>query len=197
MRLLTSVVFAVALSAAAGLTSTWRAEPVTVDGLAPEWPNVQPIDRGPLVAAANDGDDLYLVVSARDPDTIALLSNGLIVWLDPAGRRAQTFGIRIPGVEQPPLPGMTPTASASSTAVRASVLDRFDVLGPGENQRRLVDITPDLGIALASSRAEGDVTYELKVPLQKSSARPHAVGASPGRTIGLGLATPVAPVNAN
>jgi len=134
-------------------------------------------------------------VSARDPDMIAYLSRGLIVWLDPSGRRAETFGLRLEGVERPLLPGMTPTASATAPdSISTTVLDEFDVLGPGKNQRRLVDLTPDLGIELASSRAETEVAYELKIPLQKTSARPYAVGVAPGRTIGLGIATPEAPV---
>ena len=76
-----------------------------------------------------------------------------------------------------------------------TVLDRFDVLGPGQNQRRLVDLTPELGIELASSLAESEVAYELKIPLEKTWSRTYAVGATPGRTIGLGIATPEEPVS--
>jgi hypothetical protein len=194
MRLAMFALLAVVVAAPAGFTSKWRTEPVVVDGLSAEWPTLEPLDRGVTVGAANDGEFLYLVVSAKDSESIAYLSTGLIVWLDPAGRRAETFGLRIAGVEQPMLPGMTPTAPTTGPAISTAVLDRFDVLGPGKNQRRLVDLTPELGIEIASSRAESEVAYELKVPLQKTSSRSYAVGAATGRTIGLGIATPEAPV---
>lgn len=195
MRLLPVVIFAAVVPVAAGLTSAWRAADIAVDGLAGEWPALEPIERGPVVGAANDGEFLYLVVSAREPDVIAQVAGGLIVWLDPTGRRAETFGLRIPGAELPPLPGMNAAAAAAPTGIRTAVLDRFDVLGPGPNQRRLVDLTPELGVEIASSLAEQEIAYEMKIPLQKTAARPYAVGAVPGRTIGLGLATPETPVN--
>ena len=195
MRLSILLLSAVVAAAPAGFTGGWRTEAVAVDGLSVEWPKLDPLERGPLVGAVNDADSLYLVIAARDPDSIAYLSAGLIVWLDPAGRRAETFGVRLQGVEQPPLPGMTPNASptAAPTSISTTVLDRFDLLGPGKNQRRLVDLSPDLGIEMASSRSENEVAYELKIPLQKTSSHPYAVGAAAGRTIGLGIATPESP----
>ena len=195
MRLATFLLLAAVVAAPAGLTSGWRTETVTVDGMSSEWRTLEPLERGPAVGAVNDGEFLFLVVSARDPESIAHVSSGLIVWLDPSGRRGETFGLRLEGVERPLLPGMTPTASAGPfDRISTTVLDQFDVLGPGKNQRRLVDLTPELGIEIASSRAETEVAYELKIPLQKTSGRPYAVGVAPGRTIGLGIATPEEPV---
>jgi hypothetical protein len=75
------------------------------------------------------------------------------------------------------------------------VLDRFDLLGPGKNQRRLVDVTPDLGIEIASGVRAGEVIYEAKIPLAVSATHTYAIGTSPGRTIGLGLATPERPAD--
>ena len=197
MRLVIFALFAAVVTARAGITSAWRTGTVSIDGSSAEWTTLEPLERGPAIGAVNDGEFLYLIVSAREPESIGSLSTGLIVWLDAAGKRTQTFGVRIPGVEQPPLPGMTPAPAAtpSPASVSTTVLDRFDVLGPGQNQRRLVDLTPELGIELASSRAENEVAYELKIPLQKAASWPYAVGAGPGRTIGLGIATPELPVN--
>ena len=192
MRLGTLLLCAAVVAVPAGFTSGWKADAVAVDGLSAEWPKLEPLDRGPFVGAVNDADYLYLMVAAKDPQSIPYLAEGLIVWLDPAGRRAETFGLRLPGVEQPPLPGMTPNAAAPAS-ISAKVLDRFDVLGPGKNQRRLVDLSPDLGIELASSHSENEIAYELKIPLQKTSSHPYAVGAAAGRTIGLGIATPESP----
>ena len=116
MRLATFALIAVVVAAPAGLTSKWRTEAVNVDGLSTDWQTPEPLERGLTVGAVNDGEFLYLVVSARDPESIAYISTGLIVWLDPAGRRGETFGLRLEGVEQPLLPGMTPTAPAAGPA---------------------------------------------------------------------------------
>jgi hypothetical protein len=46
---------------------------------------------------------------------------------------------------------------------------------------------------MASGIREGEVIYEVKLPLTRTDARLYAVGAAPGGTIGLGLATPESP----
>jgi hypothetical protein len=181
------------LSGQGGVHATWRSEPVAIDGLIADWPPLGALDRGPDVGTMNDGEFLYLAVSGKEPRLLPPLAMGLIVWIDPTGRRARTFGLRVPGVLQPLLPGMNPEPAASSDAFSTKVLDRFDVLGPGENQRRLVDLTPEMGIELAYGYSEGEIIYEIRLPLEKTSARPFAVGASARRTIGLGIATPEAP----
>ena len=56
-----------------------------------------------------------------------------------------------------------------------------------------MDLTPALGIELASGAGDSVVIYELKLPLKKTAARTYAVGAGPGSTIGLGIATPTSP----
>jgi hypothetical protein len=184
----------VAVSAQSGVRGVWRATPAAIDGLAGDWAELQPIERGPDVGAMNDAEFLYLVVAARDARLLPPFATGLIVWLDPERGRSRKFGIRLPGVLQPLLPGMDPaTAPPASGAYSTRVLDRFDVLGPGDGQRRLVDLTPDLAIELASGYSEKEIVYELKIPLDKTAARLFAVGAPAGGTIGLGIGTPESP----
>jgi len=177
------------------LSSRWQTLDIAVDGDPTDWPPLVALDEAPAVAATNDGEFFYLVVSSDDPAVVNLIATGLIVWIDPAGKKAQTFGVWVPGVIDRPLPGATPDVEpdAALRGVSTEVLDRFDLLGPGKNQRRLVDVTPDLAIELASGVREGQVIYELKLPLERTDARPYAVGAPAGKTIGLGLATPEAP----
>ena len=177
------------------LTSLWRTQPIVIDGAPNEWAPLTSVDRGPTAGVQNDAEFAYVVVSSNDPKWRPLLEGGLVVWLDPTGGKAQTFGIWLPGPAEPAVPGSTPTpsASAGSTGVSTEVLDQFDLLGPGKSQRRLVDITPELGIEVASGLIGDAVVYEIKVPLQKTETRPYAVGAQPGARIGIGLATPETP----
>jgi hypothetical protein len=182
----------VTLLAQSGARAAWRTGPIVIDGLLADWPALGALDRGPDLGALNDEEFLYLAVSGKDPRLLPPLATGLILWIDPAGRRSRAFGVRVPGVLQPLLPGMTPEAAPKAGAYSTKVLDRLDVLGPGENQRRLVDLTPDMGIELAYGYTEGEIVYELKIPLEKTSARSIAVNPA-GRPIGLGVATPESP----
>ncbi len=72
-------------------------------------------------------------------------------------------------------------------------LDQFDWLGPGKSQRKLVDLAPALGVAIASGVEEGVLVYEISLPLTSSTEHPYAVGAAPGSTIALGFETPSDP----
>jgi hypothetical protein len=184
-----------ALAAApAPLTSAWRTAAVAIDGAADEWPTVETVDKNLFAAAVNDDQFLYLTVSATSPGMRALLATGLIVWLDPTGKKEQTFGIWMGGVEPPLLPGMTADAPRSSSTGRSGrTLTEFDLLGPNKNQRRLIDITPELGLELATGTDDTAILYELKVPLSSTADRRYAVNTKPGATIAVGLATPSSP----
>jgi hypothetical protein len=182
------------MAAQAGVRSVPPSRAIVIDGLTADWATLNAIARGPNVGASNDEEFLYLAIAAREPQLLPPFATGVILWIDPAGRRSETFGIRLPGVLQPLLPGMNQAADLPATgAFSTKTLDRFDVLGPGENQRRLVDLTPELGLEIASGYSETEIIYELKMPLAKTASRLIAVGAAPGRTIGLGIATPESP----
>ena len=177
-----------------GLPSTWRTEPVAIDGMPSEWPKLELLPRGPEIGVTNDDQFIYFLVSSGEEVVRDLLATGLILWLDPNGGKAQTFGIWAPGVTLRPLPGASPVvADSPGSGISAKTLDQFDLLGPGKNQRRLVDVTPAMGIELASATDEKRVMYEVRIPLAKTAERPYAVGAAPGKTVGVGVATPEAP----
>lgn len=182
-------------AADAELSATWRVADVLVDGSMAEWPRLERVDTGPAVAVQNDAEALYLAIVSNDPTVREQLATGLVVWLDPTGRRRQTFGLRLEGLAPRPLAGATPTSASSglSSDRVLTTLEEFDLLGPARLQRRLIDSAAEVGIALASGVEDGTVVYELKVPLGKSDAAPHAVGVTPGATISLGLETPADP----
>jgi len=189
----------VATAAPPGITSVWLTQPVAIDGVTSEWPKLEPLLRGPEIGVANDDEFLYLAVSTTDDAIRSLLATGLIVWLDPNGAKATTFGVWVPGIVLRALPGGNPPPpiESSPTGITTRTLDHFDLLGPGKSQRRLVDLTPAMGIQLASAVQENTLMYELKIPLAKTTERTYAAGTGPGRTIGLGIATPEAPKDRN
>jgi hypothetical protein len=202
-RVLTVLVTAAGLCGAAALrgadvtlASAWRSSPITVDGLLTDWNGLERVEQGPTVAARNDATSLYLAVASDDTVIRRQLASGLVVWFDASNGRAQAFGVRLEGLAPRPLPGATPDAATSGELPRngtQTVLDRFDLLGPEKNQRRLVDQPASYGMAFASGVDGRSVVYELKVPLEKSASTPYAIGAAPGRTVAIGIQTPEAP----
>ncbi len=199
---LAALVAAAALLAPAGaataardqrIDAAWRATDLQMDGSLGDWPSLARVDDGPVVAAQNDAETLYLAVASNDPIVREQLARGLVVWLDAAKRKAQTFGVRLEGLQHRPLPGATPDPGTGDPFARTfdlNRLDRFDLLGPAKLQRRLIDNPDDVGIALAAGVEDGTMVYELRLPLAKSDATPYAVGTRPGSTISLGLESP-------
>jgi uncharacterized membrane protein YgcG len=176
--------------------SAWRDTPLAVDGTIGDWTRLERLDQGPVVGFQNDAHSLYIAVSASDPELRRLLAAGLVVWFNPKSKKEQGSGLRIPGVVRRPLPGATPDAPAPEEIGRTAslrVLDQFDWLGPGKSQRKLVDVTAGLGVAIASGAEEGVFVYELGLPLQASTDHPYAVDAVPGSTIAVGFETPSDP----
>lgn len=178
------------------LTARWRDAAVMVDGSAEEWPGLERVGTGPVVGVQNDGTTLYLAVASNDETVRLQLATGLIVWLDNTAKKAQTFGVRVEGLTRRPLPGANPDPSAADVLNQDRALNRldeFDLLGPARNQRRLIDEPAAVNVALASGVENGMIVYEIALPLEKTAATPHAVGAKPGATLSLGIETPTDP----
>jgi hypothetical protein len=176
------------------LLATWRTASITIDGSLADWTQLTRVGQGPLVGAQNDDHSLYLAVASSDATVRPQLATGLVVWIDRAGGKAQTFGLRLEGLTRRALPGAAPDAASSGDLEPGSqTLDDCDLLGPAKNQRRLIDRPADVGIALASGFENHLVIYELKLPLARTDATPYAVDAGSGTTIAIGLETPADP----
>jgi hypothetical protein len=192
---LSSFSLAISLAAAPDLTVTseWKSRDLQVDGRISDWSRLEVLDKGPAVAAANDADFLYLVISATDPEMRRTLERGLIVWLDPTGTKKTDVGFQLPAMTRgrgfgPGSDTLDPDASAAKPAS----IDELDVLGPGQ-QRHLVPLNASLGVAAASAMDQGAVVFEMKVPLATSAEHLYAVGVAPGKAFALGLFTPELP----
>lgn len=178
------------------IAATWGGAPGAVDGSIGDWDRLERINDGPAVAARNDDTTLYLAIATNDLTVREQLAMGLVVWLDGAARKAQTFGLRLEGLTRRPLPGANPDPNSRKPFdqdLSLNTLDQFDLLGPARLQRRLIDRPAEAGLALALGVEDGMIVYELKVPLEKTDATPYAVGVKPGTMISLGLETPEDP----
>ena len=183
------------------IDSRWRDRDIAVDGNQREWPGplVRVDDKVPVsVAAVNDGQFLYLVLSASDPATrMQILRQGLILWFDPKGADKKHFGLKFPvGVPLEEIErgrdGRERRSQPSGTgqASDLEVTDRLEVYGPKKDDARSFVSTMAPGIAVKIGLVEGFLVYELKIPIQASADLPYAIEAKPGALIGFGLETP-------
>jgi hypothetical protein len=190
------------------IDSAWRDHDIVVDGSPSEWPSaLVQFEQQPLsVAAVNDGDSLYLVLTTSDWDARAqILRQGLIVWFDNAGGDKKRFGIRYPvGMEPGEFRGRGGRRGAPSDDPQAGETrprgrgvdefeqppDRLELLGAKKEDNRTYTLDKAPGIAAKIGNVEGTLVYELKVPLAKSDDHPYAIDAKPGALIGVGLETP-------
>jgi hypothetical protein len=171
------------------IVSAWAPSAVSVDGSLLEWSTLNPIEKGLEVAVANDGTSVYVAVLASDAQMRVSLSRGIVLYVDPTGKHKETFGLQLPGP-----PHFDPAASgrvdASRLRLTPTVSDHIDVLGPGKLERRLIDLDPSSGIAVATGGEDGGIVFEVRIPLASSPSERLALSVDAKRTFGLGIATP-------
>lgn len=188
------------------LDSHHKDRDIVIDGDSGDWagPLVPLDDQHPLsVAVANDGESLYLVLTASDAAIRRqILREGLIVWFDPEGKDKKHFGIKFPVGALPTERGRgqrgdrgEPNDQGQGTRPPGAPafeepVDRLEILGPKKDDAHSFVLERAPGVSVKVAQAQGSIVYELKVPLAASADVPYAIGTKPGATIGLGLETP-------
>jgi hypothetical protein len=69
-------------------------------------------------------------------------------------------------------------------------MTELEILGPGKNDRKRIQVTEAKGIDINVAPSSGMLVYEIKVPLIQSAECPYAVGAQPGKKVGIGFESP-------
>lgn len=184
------------LLATPSITSRWKDKDreIKIDGLINDWTELIAFDENLAVAAFNDDRSLYLAITTSEPHRLRqLVVDGLIVWLDPSGGKKEAHGIRIPGAGFQPATwegrqGGTPDLGAQQPREPAlPELTYVELLGPGKDDRRRLELSGDTGIAAAAKIETGTLLYELKIPLGNA---PYGVAVNPPKSLSLGLQTP-------
>jgi hypothetical protein len=206
----------------ATIDSHWRDREIAIDGDSGDWPGpLRPIEENhPLMTAAmNDGQYLYLVLSASDTTARRqILRQGLVVWFDPSGGEKKHFGLKYPvGVPPEERPGRgggggggyrrypgggggdtgrPPGDSGGGDPAQSRPPDqveptnRIEIYGPEKDDAHNFVTEMAPGITVKIGQAEGYLVYEMKVPLAKTADTPYAIEAKPGALIGFGIETP-------
>ncbi|MGZ7066381.1 MAG: hypothetical protein ACXVI6_08500 [Candidatus Aminicenantales bacterium] len=169
---------------------------VTIDGRSDDW-----MGSLNIIAAANleegflnDQDFLYVSFVTEDESLRRQIARGgLTVWFDPKGGDEKVLGIKypvgIPRVERPATQ-KEEAGGPPSNEPAGGTESSLEIYGAGAATPQKLELDSVKGLELAVSREGRLFVYELKIPLQPSSDHPIAVGALPGKTVGIGFEVP-------
>lgn len=200
----TSAVHAVAPAVVKSVALTAE---MKVDGVIFDWSTLFSATKEVSVAAANNHDRLVIALATSDAKVKQrLLAAGVIVYLDPQGKKAKAYGVRIPpardgsgvagrsgGARAEPLlsPGAPP---AQDPAGQHPAVPYVEVLGPGGKASHIIDLTRRTDFEVARGDNQGTLLIEVSIPLGTAGGIAFAAPVDPSRkVIGLGLVTPEVP----
>jgi hypothetical protein len=171
---------------------------IVIDGKSDDWVGALSFMTDAKLEAGffNDQDYLYVCIVTDDNAVRReITGGGLTVWFDPQGGGAKAFGIRYPLGRTPPKRQEKPGAeqAQSQPPVEEPVesgRSGLEILRAGGSSPEAMDVSAAKGIEIAYSSESGLFVYELKIPLQVAADRPYALGAGPGKTVGIGFEVP-------
>ncbi len=177
------------------LASLWRKTDVTIDGRAEDWQGaLYSIEDKPVfVGVRNDADNIFICLQVADPRTLSpIMRSGFVTWFDPSGGNGRVLGIKFPigmTIEPGEVNPEGPRDRGGSGLPPVMNRDLVEILGPEKDSVQRLKKDELKGIEVALESSNGFFVYELKIPMVKSPDTPFAVGAAPGRTIGITFET--------
>ena len=164
----------------------------------------------------NDNEFLYICLISRNRNMEKqLMESGFVVWFDPENGKKKMIGIRFPiGMREMGMPlaedeaepnfkeGMDHPPEDDSANVKKDAGDFEKHLEVIEGLQEEIEImigavngnvklslndAKKQGIEVKVGRQNGYFVYEIKMPLMKSAHRQYAIGAKPGKHIGMVL----------
>ena len=167
---------------------------IIVDGKTDDWRGHLFIVEGEGVALGflNDRQNLYVCLLAENASLRnRIMRQGLTVWFDPQGGKTKSFGIKFPlGLTPGERPMVKPGEERpeSENPSRGS-LTELEIIRSDKEMPQKMNVEDAKGIEVKAVPSTGFFVYELKIPLVQWEQRPIAVGAEPGKTIGIGFET--------
>ena len=169
---------------------------VTIDGRSDDWVGSLNIvaDANLEEGFLNDRDFLYVSFVTEDESLRRqIVRGGLTVWFDPKGGDERVLGIKYPvGVprKEPPATQKEDAGEPPPDEPAGGTESSLEIYRAGAAVPQKLDLDSAKGLELAASREGKLFVYELKIPLQPSPDHPIAVGALPGKTVGIGFEVP-------
>ncbi len=191
--LIITAVFFPGCSSSIKLSSTWRQGDITIDGNGTEWQRGLYYDKESDIeySIRNDDDYMYLFMKTQDRTIqMQMMRAGFTIWFDATGGNDHTFGIRYPLPRQ----GVHTESQFESddeqkhSAFEQTLLE-LEIVGAQKEDVQRFSILDIPGVRVKIVRLQETLTYELRVPLKKTSNTPFAIGVTSANRIGIGLET--------
>jgi hypothetical protein len=187
------------------LESKWQNCEITIDGVGDEWggATIYAAKQKVSLTMLNDSSYMYIRINTRDRQVQAqVLGMGLTLWFDPDGGKDKTFGIHFPlGMEEMDMPQMPGGYEVSHDdrfeKMFTGLSDELGILGSDEEDICRISFSEAAmhGINVRLGYLNGNLIYELKVPLVHDEDHVFAIGLTTAGidtniTIGIGFETP-------
>ena len=194
---LCAVLFAPGCGSSVELTSEWTGREVAVDGVRNDWTDLPARLAGPdvRIGMKNDKDNLYVCLTTQSRSTqFQMLALGTTVWFDAEGKKNKSFGIQFPVMgllqgRRPVVPGNPEEAHRFMEALVAAAQSQFEIIGPEAGERKKIADRQAKGIDVHLGYEDGTLTYELKVPLQRTADVPYGAALDPSKPFMIGFET--------
>ncbi|MBN2408547.1 MAG: hypothetical protein JXE07_02325 [Candidatus Aminicenantes bacterium] len=192
----------VLVSADQSVQSQWAVPPPGIDGEIGEWqgePMALQKNVGVEYALRNDGENLYVLFIFKDPKHLSSIEmTGLTMYANTSGKKAKDFAVKfvkktVSGEEL--VAYMESQGQPLSEERKQELIDKpqFVIFAATAVNKKGEEIfpagpVPDVDLpGFRYGRLEGQVVYELRVPLCSRDHHPAGIGAEPGKALKLGF----------
>ena len=179
----------------------WVKNPVTVDGQNKEWIGSLTLFEKEDIALGvkRDEDFLYLgVLFSGETILQQVLTQGLIVWLDPEGGKEKKLGVKFPlttmEIESFPdsrnhTPGDSPQMKPANEE-GMSQPSHFIFLVAEEDDETMLEYLQPEAMEVQAAQLAHTLFYELKIPLNRDKDHPVGIGIRSNKKLSIGLEAP-------
>jgi hypothetical protein len=168
---------------------------IIIDGKTDDWRGALAIleDGNISIGFSNDQEYLYVCLLAEDELMQSqIMMQGMTVWFDPQGGTKKAFGIKYPLGISPGERPMGPRGEQGEVGFKdfpEEVLSKLEIIKSKKETPQKMLVEEAKGIEIKAVPASGLMVYELRIPLLQTEEHPFAVGAQPGKKIGVGFET--------
>lgn len=145
---------------------------MVIDGKSDDWPHLIHFDKeiGFMYGLTYDQDNLYVLANIyNDEAKRKVMANGLMVWVDPNGKKRKNIGVKYPVLEIKPRKGRR--RNRLDTTLRNSPVNRMqleNIMVKGVTTKEMITVKQkDLKVGLEARigfNSARNLLYELKIP---------------------------------
>jgi uncharacterized membrane protein YgcG len=171
------------------LSSGWTDQELRITGDETHWRDATSAIAGPdvQVGVKNDAGNLYVaLITANRFTQMQILALGCTVWFDKDGTKSKKSGIQFPvsGLMQGRRFSGRENPEELQRLVDAAQR-QFEIVGPGDGERHRISERDGKGVEVHLGLVDGTLTYELKIPLQRTESHPYAVNTDVSKPLNL------------